>query len=141
MTLYLDTSLLVAGLTAELETERVRAWLQQQSSDELLVSDWVIIEFSAALSMKLRMQKIDATQRQTALMLFANFCSQTATVLPAERAQFQIGARFADQYARGLKAGDALHLAICREHGAILCTLDRRLSDTGPALGVPTLLV
>ena len=46
--------------------------------------------------------------------------------------------RFADQYALGLRAGDTLHLAICAEHGATLCTLDRRLSEAGPALGVKT---
>ncbi|MDE2464494.1 MAG: PIN domain-containing protein, partial [Alphaproteobacteria bacterium] len=45
-------------------------------------------------------------------------------------------ARLADQHALGLRAGDALHLAICADHGATLCTLDRRLGEAGPALGV-----
>ena len=55
--------------------------------------------------------------------------------------QFRTAARFVDQYALGLRAGDALHLAICADHGVTLCTLDRRLSETGPALGGKTTLL
>ncbi len=47
-------------------------------------------------------------------------------------------ARFADQSALSLRAGDALHLAICFDFGATLCTLDRGLSAAGAALGVKT---
>ena len=42
------------------------------------------------------------------------------------------------RHAIGLRAGDALHLAICADHGATLCTLDRRLGDAGPLVGVRT---
>ena len=141
MILYLDTSLLVAGLTAETETGRIQTWLHAQSSEDLLVSDWVVTEFSAALSIKLRSSQIDSTQRATALAAFSAFCLTAATVLPVSSEQFRTAALFADQYALGLRGGDALHLAICLEYGGTLCTLDRRLSDAGPPLGIPTLLV
>jgi len=45
----------------------------------------------------------------------------------------------ARQMAAVHRAADALHLAICADHGATLCTLDRRLSEAGPALGVKTM--
>jgi predicted nucleic acid-binding protein len=38
----------------------------------------------------------------------------------------------------GLRAGDALHLAVCAEHGATLCTLDQRLAEAAPSVGVAT---
>jgi predicted nucleic acid-binding protein len=54
---------------------------------------------------------------------------------------FRTAARFADQHVLGLRAGDALHLAICADHGATLCTLDRRLANAGSALGVKAMLL
>jgi hypothetical protein len=57
------------------------------------------------------------------------------------RAQFRTAARFADQHALGLRAGDALHLAICADRGATLCTLDQRLSEAGSALGAKAMLL
>jgi hypothetical protein len=40
-----------------------------------------------------------------------------------------------------MRAGDALHLAICAERGAAPCALDQRLGEAGTALGVRTLLL
>jgi predicted nucleic acid-binding protein len=140
LTLYLDTSVLIAAFPPEAESERVLDWLDIQEAD-LVVSDWVVTEFSAALSIKLRTRQIETTDRMAALAAFSRFCSNSAIVLVVSREQFRVAARFADQYAPGLRAGDALHLAISAEHGAMLCTLDRRLSSAGPALGVQTTLV
>jgi predicted nucleic acid-binding protein len=41
----------------------------------------------------------------------------------------------------GLRAGDALHLAICADHRVTLCTLDQRLSDAASLLGFKTMLL
>ena len=128
MTLYLDTSLLVAALTNESETGRMQAWLGEQEPSGLAISDWVITEFSAALSMKLRSGQIEAIHRAGALAMFTRLSVDSLTILPVSGLQFRTAARFADQHMLGLSAGDALHLAICADHGATLCTLDRRLS-------------
>jgi uncharacterized protein len=76
-----------------------------------------------------------------ALAAFARLCRDSFDVLSVSRAEFRTAARFADQYASGVRAGDALHLAICAEQGATLCTLHRRLAEAGSALGVKTMLL
>ena len=140
MSLYLDTSLLVSALTHEIDSAQVLNWLAQHSSG-LVISDWVIAEFSAALSVKLRTDQISPGQREAALAAFSRICSRNATVLEVSRDHFRKAARLADEYEPGIRAGDALHVAICSDHGATLCTLDRRLCEAGPAFGVPTIAV
>ena len=139
MTLYLDTSLVVAGLTREPQTDPVLRWLGAQDPDELAISDWVITEFSSALSLKMRARQISVTERSESLAAFAQLCAATFHILPITTSNFRIAARFADQHALGIRAGDALHLAICADYGRTLCTLDGRLGSAGSALGVRTI--
>jgi uncharacterized protein len=139
--LYLDTSLLVAALTNEAETGRIQSWLGQQTEDDLAISDWAVTEFSSALSIKLRAGRIEPAHRAESLAVFTRLTTESFAVVPVSRLQFRTAARLANQHAPGLRAGDALHLAICADHGATLCTLDRRLDDAGSALGIKTMLL
>jgi hypothetical protein len=141
LTIYLDTSVVVSALTNEAGTARVQEWLGAQTPGDLAVSDWVAAEFSAALSIKLRNGDLEADHRAEALAMFARLCVDSLAVLPVSRAQLRGAARFADRHRLGLRAGDALHLAICADRGAELCTLDRRLGEAGPTLGVRTRLL
>jgi uncharacterized protein len=141
LTIYLDTSVLVAALTNEADTARVQASLAARTEGECAISDWVVTEFSSALSIKVCSGQIGLPDRAAALALFHRLIAENLSVLPVERAHFHAAARHADQYALGLRAGDSLHLAICAQHGATLYTLDRRLAEAGPALGVPTALL
>lgn len=141
MTRYLDTSLLVAALTNETRTEAVQAWLGKQKPGALFVSDWVATEFSAALSLKIRTGQIAEEHRASALSAFARLNAESLTVLPIAASQFRTAARFADQHALGLRAGDALHLAVAAECGAVLCTLDVKLARAGSSVGVQTVLL
>ena len=141
MSVYIDTSVLVAALTNEAETDRMQSWLSSQDPDELFISDWVATEFSSALSIKLRSGQINVADRANALALFTRLSAESFQILPITTQQFRAAARFSDQYALGLRAGDALHLAVCADHGATLCTLDRRIAEAGPNIGLKTKLL
>lgn len=95
MTLYLDASLLVAALTNEPETERMQAWLADQERGEFAISDWVVTEFSSALSIKLRAKRINAAHRADALAMFARLTAESFRVLPVTGVQFRTAAHCA----------------------------------------------
>jgi len=138
---YVDTSLLVAALTNEHRTAAAQVWLAKQRADTLAISDWVVTEFSSALSIKLRSRQIGLAHRASALAAFARLVADSFTVLPVLGGHFRTASKFADQHTLGLRAGDALHLAIAGDQGATLCSLDKRLVDAGSAIGVKTLLL
>lgn len=134
--LYLDTSLVVAALMPEAATPRIQQWLAEQPPDELYISDWVVTEFSSALSLKLRMGQLDETQRAEVLATFTSLVEESFGGLAVVREDFRRAAHFADHAGIGLRAGDALHLAVAAARGATLCTLDQRLLDVAPTIGV-----
>ena len=138
---YLDTSLLVGALTNEPGTAKWQEWLAGQKPEELVISDWVVTEYSGALSVKVRAGDLAAAHRADSLAVFTALTEASLTVLPVSRLDFRTAARFADQHATGLRSGDALHLAVSANHGLHVISLDRGLVQAAEALGVSASLL
>lgn len=135
---YLDTSLLVAALTREARTREIQEWLAEQAPGTLAISDSVITEFSGALALKVRTGALSAAQRADVVAAFTSLAEASLITLPVTGPDFRTAARFLDRPDLVLRSGDALHLAVAANHGARLCTLDRRQEEAAVAVGVST---
>ena len=135
MSCYLDTSVLLPTLIAEPDTEAVYDCLGA-NGQELLISDFAAAEVASALSRLVRMVLLSDSDASARLVDFDAW--RVAMCLPVDMAASD--ARLAYIYARrfdlGLRAPDALHLAIARRLDATLVTLDRRLAAAAKELGV-----
>ena len=138
---YLDTSVIVAVLTDETATLKSQAWLENQSFENLYISEWVLTEVSSALSIKVRMGALSVEDRATALAFFRQMVDDSFNLLPLTSSHFHAAALLADQHQLGLRAGDALHLALASDVGATLFTLDKRLAEAGKQIGASVQLL
>ena len=125
--LYLDTSLLVAALVHERGTTTAHRYLQEKAEHDWQISCWVVSELASALGLKCRQAFITAEEAADTWQRFQVLERQRLQVLTPESADFQAAARFCLSPTTPLKAGDALHLAICQRHHSCVVSFDRQL--------------
>ena len=127
---YVDTSVLVALFTNEATAERIANWTAEETRP-LVSGDWCVTEFASALSLKQRTSQITPRQSNAAWKVFSQFCEGHLRLLPLEREVFGQAAHMVRTSKNGLRAGDALHLALAlRVRAVAFFTLDVRLAKS-----------
>ena len=125
--IYLDTSVLVALLANENSAPMIRQWYAESNTELLLTADWTLSEFSSALSLKQRTGQLTAQQVLAINEAFEHFTENGVRLLVVSRQAFRRSAKLI-QTMPGLRAGDALHLAVAMEAGVeSFATLDKLL--------------
>ena len=76
---------------------------------------WALTEFCSAISIKLRTGQLSETHAKRAHKEFDSFATGGLRLVPATRASFRQAAEMVKQQQYGLRAGDALHLAVALE--------------------------
>lgn len=133
---YLDTSAAVPLFVREPATDRMRTFLEEQGAERIAISPWVVTEFASALAGKLRSKALNEAVHAIASSQWRLFRAGVRS-LEVDNSHFEQAAQFAARPLLGLRAGDALHLAIAQGHGCTLVTLDERMAKAAAALGVP----
>jgi hypothetical protein len=124
--LYLDTSLLVAALVHEAGTAAAVGFLQAHRQQPLLISAWVSTELASALAVLVRRGAITPQESQEAWQRYGMLRAHRLQDVPLTAEDFEAGARLCLAQAP-LRAGDALHLALCQRLNLQLASFDRGL--------------
>ncbi len=134
---YLDASAAVAAITDEPHSERIWNWLSRHDEAAVLVSGWVSPEIASALSIKLRTGALTLEDRAAAGANWRDLRNTSLGLLVVTDSHFGAASTFCDQHELGLRAGDALHLAIVASAGLTLLTFDRTMANAACQLGIP----
>ena len=133
--IYLDTSVLGAIFFRESNAVLVFRQVKAARSRGLVISACTLTEMESVGAIKERTGTVDHATRQLALSRFHRFVASNLTLVEIEPADFR-SAVVLIEGPGGLRAGDALHLALAKRLSADLATLDHRLADAAPACGV-----
>lgn len=132
--LYLDTSVLLPYFTAEPMSNAVEAWLGRPDAGDLTISQWTITEFHSAISFKVRTGQLPAKLQDAILERFVTARADTFLVVLPTAADHELATHFLHDWKSGLRAGDALHLAIACNRNAALVTLDNTMLKAARSL-------
>ena len=138
--IYLDTSVVVPLVVAETTTFKALKWRESLTATqqrEITLSAWTATEYTSAIGMKVRNRELSPSQGEAAIEAFEKAILANVRVLDVAAPEFRIAEGLLREFALGLRAGDALHLAIAMRNRAraVVC-FDRTLAKVGISLGL-----
>lgn len=136
--LYFDTSFLAPLVLPESTSDRIAAFVRRLPVEELTVSHWTRVEFSSLIARDVRMSVLDAATGARADARFEAMVDASFAVLLPNAEDFGLAKRYLGKFNTGLRAGDALHLAIAgNRQAAAIYSLDKGLLMAGRLLDLP----
>ena len=134
---YVDTSALVAMVTAEFRTAALKTWLRGHTRQTLVSADWCVPEVASALALKVRTGQLDAGIADEAWNEFGAACDGLLDLMPVVAGDFSLAAQMCRGVPSGLRAGDALHLAVAIRTGCgAMLGFDTQLNRNAQASGL-----
>jgi predicted nucleic acid-binding protein len=122
----------------EATTARVEKFLDTVPSGELAISLWTTVEVSSLLARDVRMGELSSDGAKRAEDQFDAVVTESFVVLLPQALDFGLARQYLGHHGTGLRASDALHLAIAQNHRAeTIYTLDKALLRAGQMLGLP----
>lgn len=135
---YFDTSFPAPLLLPEPTSAAVEGFVAGIAPGTLAVSQWTRVEFASLLARLVRMAELDRQAAAETGAAFEEMVKESFVVWLPDAADYQLARIFLGRPETGLRAGDALHLAVASNHGAqAIYTLDRKLLRAGATFGLP----
>lgn len=137
--LYFDTSFLAPLILPEATSEPVASFFETLPPEDLAVSHWARVEFASLLAREVRMGGLDLAAARDADSRFEAMIRESFILLLPNPDDFDRARDCLNRHETGLRAADALHLAIAWNCGSeTIYSLDKRMIAAGKMLGLPT---
>jgi predicted nucleic acid-binding protein len=122
----------------EATSDKITAFVRELPASQFTISHWTRVEFSSLIAREVRMGGLDVEAALRADTRFETMVDDSFTVLLPNADDFGLAKVYLRQFETGLRAGDALHLAIAKNHHAgAVYSLDKTLTKAGKMLGLP----
>jgi uncharacterized protein len=135
VTVYLDSSILVALFTDDPLTDRAKAFLATDPFP-MVISDFASAEFASAIARRVRMQNITPDNARIGFSSFDIWKGRAARHVETEPSDIAAAAAFLRRLDLNLRTPDALNIAIAQRIGASLATFDAGMIANSRSLGV-----
>ncbi|MHB8530594.1 MAG: type II toxin-antitoxin system VapC family toxin [Caulobacteraceae bacterium] len=132
---YLDASVLVPILVRQDASGRAAAFLSSMR-EAPVVSELAAVEVASALARLVRMKLLGDRSADVLLHEFDSWRALAARGADSQGSDIRLAGVFVRRFDLGLRAPDAIHLAICRRGDHRLVSLDARLATASEALGI-----
>ena len=135
---YFDTSFLAPLVLPEATSESITGFFEALPPDDLAVSHWTRVEFASLLAREVRMGGLDPLAARRAGSRFETMVGESFVVLLPNPEDYDRARDLLSRFDTGLRAGDALHLAIAGNRSAeAIYSLDKLMIAAGKTLGLP----
>lgn len=139
---YLDTSIIVPWFIKENKSVEIQKRIKDANHTEFVVSEWSLTEFVSAMGIKVRMKELSNETAKEAIKLLRETIAKSITLITPQVIDFKLAADYLIHFSLGLRAGDALHLAIATRIAVEkILTLDKLFLKAGQQFNLPIELI
>ena len=139
---YVDTCVLVSLFHNDSGYPAAEAWLAQIKGRELWISHWVLLEFASATALRQRRGELETSRIEALQVALEQFRNEQLGMLEPRGDDFLLARSWVQDCANsGLRAAEALHLAVAHRHALTLVSADRTLVTAAQQLQTQAELV
>lgn len=134
MSVYLDTSVLVALLTNDTLSTRAADFLRE-TKPSVVVSDFAAAEFASAIARRVGTGELTLDDARHVFSTLDAWLARATRRIEMTAADVTAAAAFLRRLDLTLRTPDALHIAIVERTGTTLMTFDTKMADSARILG------